>query len=51
MKAMRVSETTAQPCRMSDVMFSVEKTLRGRERMEDTEPVKRVRYILRRLKV
>ena len=33
-------------CRMSDVMFSVEKTLRGSERMEDTDPVKSVRYIL-----
>ena len=46
MNANKVRVTTAQPCRMSAMMFSVLNTLMGRLRMVDTLPVKRVLYIL-----
>ena len=42
MKASNVRVTTAQPCRMSAMMFSVLNTLMGRLRMVETLPVKRV---------
>ena len=42
MKANKVRVTTAQPWRMSAMMFSVLNTLMGRLRMVETLPVKRV---------